>query len=146
MSLIYKIDPKWEVGVLLGVTKIKNQQDLSPAFSDPKKGILRDFSKAQGDPTNGIWTANHLGRVRENSEFGYHVTYTFADRLKIFFQHEYIRTFYQDPDRRKNAFAHIRSIDLSTGNIQLQEVKFPHQYSSAVANAHILRVGTMFAF
>lgn len=146
LSLIYKIDPKWEVGVLLGVTKIKNQKDLSPAFSDSKKGILRDFSKAQGDPTNGIWTANHLGRVRENSEFGYHITYMFADRLKIFFQHEYIRTFYQDPDSRKNAFAHIKSFDISTGNIQLQEVKFPYQYSSAVANAHVLRIGTMFAF
>ncbi len=146
MSTIYKWNPKWELGVFWGITKISNPQDLSPAFSDPKKGTLRDFSKAQGEPVTGIWSSGQLGRIRENGEFGYHLTYLFASKLKLFFQHEYIRTFYQDPERNKGMIAHIKSIDLTTGTITLQEVRPAYLYASSVANSHILRVGVMMPF
>ena len=144
-STIYKHSSQWEYGIFGGVTRIRNSEDLSPAFSD-SKGTMRDFSKTQADPENGIWTSNHIGRLRENRDIGFHITYIYKERLKIFFQHEHIRSFYYTPSRNRGVLAYVQSVNIDTGEVILREVKPSYQYSSAVAGVHVLRFGVMMSF
>ena len=150
VSTIYKIDPKFELGIFMGATKISNPKNLEPAnkisTTNPDKYELVDFSKTQSDPANGIWSPALIGRMRESSSIGYHLTYLAETGLKIFFQHEYIQTFYQDAAREKGIYAFIKSVDIDTGTIALKEVTPGYLKASEKATAHMIRVGTIFNF
>jgi len=146
-SLGYLFDPKWEAVLFAGITEIVNNRDLTPALITDAQGTrLRDFSVSQPDPSNGIWTPNLIGRMRENGTIGYSITYFAETGLKLFFQHEYIQTFYQDAIRTRGILAHIKSLDLDTGQVTLQNVTPPYLMASAKATAHMFRFGTMYNF
>jgi len=142
ISMGYQFHPKWELISFIGGTKIVNQKDLSPAVDD--KGNIRDLTISQPDVP--IWTATQLGRMRESVNGGYSFTYLAEVGLKLFFQHEYIQTFYKDAERNQGIFAHIKSIDLDTGMVTLQDVTPSYMKASAKATAHLIRFGTMYNF
>jgi hypothetical protein len=142
ISVVYKILPEWELGVFGGASQIVNKKDLVQTGTG---STLFDYTVMQAAPTTGIWTAANQGKIRESSDVGYHITY-FLGPVKIFFQHEYIRTFYQDPERTKGLAAYIKSIDVDTGVISYNTVKMPHLTASAEATTHVVRFGAMVPF
>jgi hypothetical protein len=142
ISAVYKILPDWELGIFGGASQIINKKDLVQAGTG---ATLTDYSVMQAAPTTGIWTSANQGKIRESSDVGYHLTYLLGP-VKIFFQHEYIRTFYQDPERSKGLAAYIKSIDVDTGTITYNTVKLPHLTASAEATTHVVRFGAMVPF
>lgn len=146
ISMAYKFDPSWEFGLNLGVTKIMNPKDLMPATDSSQADGLLDFSLSQPTPDSGVWGANQLGRLRESGTIGYNFTFFAESSLRLFFQHEYIQSFYQDAQRDRGVLAHIDSVDLDTGRITLREVMQPHLKASGRATVHMLRVGTIYNF
>lgn len=162
LSFVYKILPDWELGFFAGATQVINKKDLIPAgtFSSfPEytgmvaNPSVTNFTTSTGafnsgsipGTLGGSWGAANMGKVRESSDVGYHITYMLGP-VKIFFQHEFIRTFYQDTERRKGILAHISSINLETGAITLRNVPAPSLVASAEATTHVYRFGTMINF
>jgi hypothetical protein len=143
LSLSYPIADEWEMGGLIGGVRILNPEDLRAAFDGNR---LRDFSQAQMYPQDGRWGANQLGNIVENTNIGYNFTYRPTSGLRLFFQHEYMQTFYKDVEREKGFLAHIKSIDIETGTILLKDLPPAYSRSSARAFSHVARVGAMFNF
>jgi hypothetical protein len=143
VSFSYPLNEQWEIGGLAGGVRITNPKDLRNAFD---KNSLRDFSRAQIDPNDGRWGPNQLGPVKENTNIGYNFTYRPVTGLRLFFQHEYMQTIYQDPEREKGFLAHIQSIDTYTGTINLKDLAPAYARASAKASSHVVRFGAIFNF
>ena len=149
LSCAYRFLPEWELGILLGTVRIVNRKDLSPAFDTSKSNPdapFRDFSRAQADPVGGSWTPSFIGRIRENNTIGYNLTHFPMTGLKLFFQHEYIQTFYHNSSRNSGLAAHIKSVNVETGEVVLRNVKYDFELASAKASSHIIRIGAMYSF
>jgi len=162
LSFAYRFLPDWEIGIFGGASQVINKRDLIPTGSFSS---FPDYSVMTANPSvsnyvtstgafnsgsvpgtiGGSWGPANMGKVRESSDVGLHLTY-FIGPVKIFFQHEYIRTFYQDTERRKGIWSHISSINLETGAITLRNVPAPYSIASAEATTHVVRIGSMINF
>jgi hypothetical protein len=144
----YKFLPTWELGLIAGANKIVNQKDLSPAFATPANATapFRNYTLSQANTANGLWTPTQMGRVRESSSGGYHLTYFAQTGIKLFFQHEITQTFYVDPERNKGLMAYIQSVNLDTGTVTFRNANFSYLSSSAKATTHVFRIGAMYNF
>jgi hypothetical protein len=144
LSVVYKILPDWELGLFGGASQVINKEDLVPSSLG-----VSNFSIMQPNPpagtSGGYWGNLTQGKIRESSDVGIHLTY-FLGPVKIFFQHEYIRTFYKDSERTKGLNAYINSIDVDTGTITYNKIKMPYETASEQATTHVVRFGTQIPF
>jgi len=171
VSFVFKMTPEIEIGLIGGASKIVNPKDLVST------GAINTFpNNAQEyiNPVNVVTSAgtfnpgsipgalggsyssgsSYNGKVRESSDIAYHFTYIIGP-LRLFFQHDYMRTFYADPERTKGIGAYVKSYNPNTGAIVWNTVdgtantliKTPHyMIASAEATAHVVRLGAMLSF
>lgn len=139
ISLEYKLNEEFAIGIHGSVSKIINPEDLNSANQD-------NLFKSQVN-TGNYWNISSIvGGIRENSVKGYRLSYSPDPKMIFFLQHDYLVTFYKDSDRNKDIQNHIESINLSTREIKLRPVAFSYLSSSARTDAQMIRIGMMFPF
>lgn len=137
LTIIVNITKQIEGRLIMGAAEINNKEDLGSA-------PLSALTMAQ--PNSDIWGAGQMGNPESNSTLGWSLTYKPLAKLKLYFEHNSIRTSYRDGGIITK-YRYIESIDLD--NSEINEVEDPilnYHTAGRVALLNTYRFGMMYSF